>query len=249
METVQSERDSYLDQLAAFESLRDVAEDAPERLLEQILYYSSSAANDHDRRLYAFLMIGHFRYADTTIVRAVMPYIYTNHLELNGVVRDLLTGIEKWVKSTPANYACYEPVIRGSKDDPPTNLVRYMYERSPGSAVLSMMYVYLQDRDARKPILWAEHVVSDVLWKHRHRFLDKNEVPEEAAAELEKLSKHEAWWARLYVAEIFRRHPQFRRPEVVERLAADEHPLVRRAMGFANPQPDGASDTQNRPQD
>ena len=44
------------------------------------------------------------------------------------------------------------------------------------------------------------------------------------------MSRHGTWWVRLYVAEILRQYAQFRTPELIERLKADEHELVRRAI-------------------
>jgi hypothetical protein len=82
-------------------------------------------------------------------------------------------------------------------------------------------------------------VVSNTIWKHEHGFLDKSKVEPEAMVQLDKLSKDDEWWVRLYGGEILRRHPAFRTPELLARLAADKHPLVQEAVTFtkdkANP--------------
>jgi hypothetical protein len=60
---------------------------------------------------------------------------------------------------------------------------------------------------------------------------------QEAAFQLEKLSKSDEWWVRMYVAAIIRQHPAFRCPEIVARLEKDSHPLVRETMGYTQLQP------------
>ncbi len=111
-----------------------------------------------------------------------------------------------------------------------------MYARHPGKALLAMQQVYVQaDRRRTRELLWAEHVVADVVWKHQNGFLEKTKVEPEAATQLEKLSQDQTWWVRLYVAEILRQHPAFRTPALVDRLKDDPHELVRNAMRFTRP--------------
>jgi hypothetical protein len=88
----------------------------------------------------------------------------------------------------------------------------------------------LRQPDELKAILWAEHVVSDVLWMQQYGFLSPDEVEPAATRELVKLSGHKEWWVRLYVAGIIRQHPSFRQPELIDRLQRDEHPWIREVI-------------------
>jgi hypothetical protein len=118
----------------------------------------------------------------------------------------------------------------------PDGLVAYMYDRSPGEAMLGYMRYYNIERSnpERQNLLLAEREVGNTLWKHQFLLLEHHKVEPSAMVESEKLSRHKEWWVRLYVAEIMRQHKGFRQPETIERLKKDKHPLVRETIaGFA----------------
>ena len=83
------------------------------------------------------------------------------------------------------------------------------------------------ERRGRRAILWAEHVIADVLWKQQHGFLEQHRVEPAAAHELSLLVTHDRWWARLYAARVMVTSPGFREWEAIERLANDGNALVR----------------------
>ena len=111
-----------------------------------------------------------------------------------------------------------------------------MYESDPGAALLFLARAHSSAPDVLKPILWAEHVVADSVWRQEHGFLGADQVDPDALKELQKLSKHEYWWSRLYVAQMMRKHPAFRRRETIVALKQDKHPLVRRVATFITSQ-------------
>ena len=80
-----------------------------------------------------------------------------------------------------------------------------------------------------KPILWTEHVVSDMLWRQQYGFLPPDASDPAALGELAALARHDAWWVRLYVAEIMRRHAALRQADLVDRLARDADAQVRQS--------------------
>lgn len=115
-------------------------------------------------------------------------------------------------------------------------LVRYMYETDPGMALLAVMRAHQVREPAQiKRILWAEHLVSEVLWKQKFGFLKPSEVDAAAVEQLTSLSTHEAWWARLYVAEVMRQQPAFRGAELLTVLAGDSNEAVRESAAQALP--------------
>ena len=114
---------------------------------------------------------------------------------------------------------------------PPKSLIIFMYGLAPGQSLLRCQMMYGQRKiGSRKTLLWAEHVVSNTIWKWRYGFLDKDTVDSEAMAELERLSQFKQWWARLYVASIMRYYPTFRNQEIIDRLAKDENEMVKRVI-------------------
>ena len=166
------------------------------------------------------------------IAAALIPYLETADPKLRRAVEDVLGSLDFSLLELSVQRKIHK------REELPPGLVRYMYLANAGRSMLAIAHAFSSPdhREKTRPLLWAEHVISDTLWKHEHGFLPKGKVEPEAMAELEKLSKDDAWWVRLYVAAIMRQHPAFRRPEIVARLEKDRHPLVREAMGFIQQQ-------------
>ena len=221
------------DKFAAMESLRPLVEEDPQTLIRQLLYFQHAHAGESDvdleKRMLAQSIIHQLSIPPTEIAKAVIPYAFTENRHLQGEVQRLLTRVEGVPRHRTPDFSYYQSLLTANRKDPSQDLVRYMYERSPGQAVLTLEAVYRQPNGPDKLVLWAEHVVSDVIWKQQHSFLEEDQVEPQAVEQLEKLSSHEAWWARLYVAEILRQHPEFRTATIVKRLNEDDHPLVRQA--------------------
>lgn len=85
-----------------------------------------------------------------------------------------------------------------------------------------------QARAKRDEIVLAEHIVNDAIWLDENGFAARfQQALPVANAELAKLAKHDRWWARRYVAEIMRRHREFRQAEIVRQLSEDADAKVR----------------------
>jgi hypothetical protein len=225
VEPTQSRAEMY----AQLEELKRLAAKSPEHFLEQLLYYYSNQQNDRQRRFRAFLLVGHLRLPKTVIAEVASRYAYAEDEDLSAEARRLLHIAEEGWRGEPGRY--YEPVIRARKDDSALGLIRFMFETSPERAIRVMLRVEEDDRTDLRSVRWGEHVVSDYLWKRRHRFDQAaDETLASAVKELDAMSRHGTWWVRLYVAQILRQYAQLRTPELIERLKADEHELVRRAI-------------------
>jgi len=191
-----------------------------------------------------------------TVAEALVPYLETPDAAVAGEIREWLKGLECGKGRDAPEYLfwLYKPIIHRALargDDPPHALLRYLFDRQPGAALLLMLRETMehapvpggQERAAgeqmRTSILWSDHVIWDTIWKHEYGFLDKDKVEPEAARELERLARHKEWWVRLYAAEIMRQHPAFRREVLVRRLAKDKHPLVREVAEKIQAQKDG----------
>ena len=218
----------------AFEKLRPLAEDRPVEFTRQALFYHNqhlgADGENMGKRLAAMQLIGNFRTPDTALVQAVVPYLETDHSELAVEVNRLLRHVERSSRHEIPDYSAHQSLVQGAKEQPPLRLIKYMYDRSPGVAVLALLDVYGSRQEPFREVLWAEHVVSDNLWKQQKRFLGEKETLPEALAEVAKMAAHEEWWARLYAAEIVAQHPEFGTPEMIEAFKNDDHELVREAM-------------------
>ncbi|HRK31615.1 MAG TPA: hypothetical protein PLD59_11095 [Tepidisphaeraceae bacterium] len=71
----------------------------------------------------------------------------------------------------------------------------------------------------------GERIIDDAHWRLERTY----DCPVHVAAavrELDRFSRSPHWWARLYTAEMLRRHESFRRKDIVERLRKDENKMV-----------------------
>jgi hypothetical protein len=130
------------------------------------------------------------------------------------------------------------PFLHDKEAAPPRGLIRFLFAdpslglfTDPGMGLRSMIAQYLRNAtEDRKPILWGEHVIADTIWRHQNGFLEKNRVDPAAAEQADKLSRHDRWWVRLYVAAVLRDHPAFRTKVLVDRLARDPNDLVKQTV-------------------
>ncbi len=229
----EAERGAALDQLAG------LADTDHEMLVRQLVFFSKSASNEKET-MASGAVIARLGISDLTIARALVPLLDTTDESLAKSVRNILGGVEGRAAGRRPDFSIYREMIADklrAHGEPPAGLVRYMYESDPGEALLAMMRAnQLRKPEEIRPILWAEHVVSDVLWKQRFGFLAPDAVEPAAIDELSRLSDHQAWWVRLYVAEILRQHPAFRTPQMIARLSGDPDPFVREASAGLNDQ-------------
>ena len=228
------------DQLYAVGTLSDAAKD-DERFFKQVLWFYDRLSREGraDDGIYLTMMLSILDVSRTTRAKVMVPYLDVEEKTLSVIVREFLRGVDSTGSPGVVDFSYYRFALGR---DPSFPVVRYMYERDCGAALLELARSSLSGPgvDTRKQyrsIIWAEHAVSDVLWKQKSGFLEKTRVEPGAVVELHKLSKYDEWWVRLYVAEILRQHPAFRTPELVARLAADKHPLVREAMDFTKERP------------
>ncbi|MHB8862362.1 MAG: HEAT repeat domain-containing protein [Pirellulaceae bacterium] len=228
------------------QALVEMAGSDSQKLIEQLLYYSAygtDPAGKHDLKegmaLAGFsdlLKISH-----SQIATALWPYLGTTDAQLRQKLRDVFDGF---------SFTFFQDFLQSrlrTGQDLPLELIQYMYQRNPAEALLTMARTWAVQQSAEesskrwRPLIWAEHVVSDTLWKQEHQFLEKTRVEPEAATQIEKLVGDPDWWVRLYAAEILRQHPGFRSAELLERLAQDDNRLVRETARASQPRPHAAS--------
>jgi hypothetical protein len=203
------------------------------RLIQQAaLYFSQRSAPGKFKALMDDL--GGDDYPNYGIMSALLPYLETKDQRLRGfILTEVLDGdgqneaFERDerdpVVSAMLRYIAFD--VKMPKREMPWRVVQIMYWKAPSAAVGGFM----KSREESRDVQWARHVVQDVLWKKGRGFLKPGEM-KGAIAELDKLSKSDDWAVKLYVAEMLRRHEEFREKEIVERLRKDEHPLVAKAL-------------------
>lgn len=190
-------------------------------------------------------------------IRVLAPYLEADNRALRDSVglwfnfHDAAgTGGEGALPIQPVNYADYLEYVESKvihKEDVPAPFTKYIFEHSPGRALLVFAYANSQGdltsprlpdigaaleakKAQRREIELAEHIISNALWLKKNGFNDQfQQATPEAIQQLTKLGQRQEWWSRLYVAHIMREHPELRRGDVWESLRKDSEELVRNA--------------------
>jgi len=200
--------------------------DAYDRLVPQLIYwivYAEITGGDVAEAMLPAFIITELGIGDQHIANALEPYIDTGHSRVDHEIRQMIGDIDN-----------YEVIFKGRihrDKELPRALIQHLYKRDAGRAVLTIQKAYgMNDAGQWRPVFWAEHQVSDVLWKWGYRFLDRDTVEPEADKALRELASHKDWWARLYVAEVMKQYPPFRSTELIEILRNDDDETVRTAI-------------------
>jgi hypothetical protein len=154
---------------------------------------------------------------------ALEPYMDTGNARVDHQVRGAIGAAE--------NYrVVFEKRFRRG-DELPRETIEYLYATAPSETMLTIQEAHGRtDPRQWRPVLWAEHQVSDVRWKWGYGFLDRDKVEPEAMEALHTLAVHPDWWARLYVAQVMKQHRPFRSESLIEMLCADADESVQAVM-------------------
>jgi hypothetical protein len=139
------------------------------------------------------------------IINAVAPYLDTDNPQLKKELYHTLMWVDQ-MQGAEKDFNQYEVYLKDKKNSPPAALVKYMFDRDPKVAVLSMSRIYGDKA--------TEGQLADQL----------KDTPKTILQSL--VDRHE-WWAHLYVATMMEKEPYLRTPELMKKLEADTDPLVR----------------------
>ncbi len=217
--------------MAAIGQLKGEADNEPKKLVEQLTYFNAGRLSDIYASFVPGVVTQHLDVDKGAIAEAAVPYVYVSHAGVRAVANGFLTDIERR-GIAPLDFTYYRHILSArlrEGKEVPVNVVRRMYERDPAEAFDSLLVVYSSE-PARRELVWAKHVVDEMLWRKLHRYLKPGEVPPEVLPQLDKLAKDGGWWVRLYVAEITRRNPELQDASIMERLRKDSTQIVRLGM-------------------
>lgn len=221
---------------AAIDQVINIGRASPEQFVRQVVYFGSRAVGTR-AAMVGGVILRRMDLPDETIARALVPCLEFDDDAVVKLVRSTLGGLEKRSPGRRPDFSVYRGIIEDhvrARVPLPDGLIRYLYDADAGMAMLILMRAHqLRKPEEIKPILWVEHLVSDVVWKQQHGFLKSREVEPAAAAELAGLLRHPAWWARLYVAEVMRQYASFRDTAFLSALSEDSNRLVRESARAA----------------
>jgi hypothetical protein len=213
-------------------------------IVKQIAVYAASPGEGQP--LLALGLLETLEIPPSVVIRGLAPYLDAENKNLRSFVRDWFQGHDNAgptsSQKAPVNYQDYFAYVRvrtNAKQEIPAPFVDYVFERSPGEALLifnkadRLRGVSARLQGANLPqedVALAERVVSNAIWFKQHRYNERFQAAlPDAKSELLKLGSHEQWWARRYVAEIMRRHPELRQDDVLQKLRQDSDDSVSKA--------------------
>ncbi len=218
---------------AAFERLMSINGGDSRRLVAQLVWRLAKERQDEGVSALAGRVFKQWDNARIGIVGALLPLLDDVDAEIRRAAGSLLRGLEDRSALRPPDYSSYHSFLEAdfrAGREPQASLIMHMFESDPGVALLTLMRAsQMRNPVEMKPILWAEHVVADLMWRRQFGFVEAKAVDPAVVRELDKLSQHTAWWARLYVAEIIRKNPELGTKSIRDRLVADSHELVRKS--------------------
>lgn len=218
--------------------INEASRKQPVELVRQLIWYHAHSSGDVAEGMVLAVVVHYGKVSKVHMVEAIAPLLDTSR---DARLEDACIEVAGMIEGTGAagpDYSYYQNYLdvrmRGNQriDD---GLVGHMFRRSAGQALQTFTMVWYKEPEARKPLLWARHVVDDALWKRQNGFVPPKESDTAVTQELEKMAGREEWWARLYAAEIMRQHPEFGTDELVKRLSDDPHPLVQKTAKTIRP--------------
>lgn len=217
-----------------------------ERLVPQLLFYSTQfEPGDPDARIKRFaafhLLVNRLDIPVHTVMNALVPYLDSSDKVVRATVGELLISYENPSHNRPPDFSNFGGILESSfrqTGEPPTGLVRHMYEAHAPAALLSLIPSQPTENRDRDPkgelaMLLAEHTVSDVLWRFEHKFMDDAQARAAASEHLKLLAGSKRWWVRCYPAYMMKVHPVLRIEDIVQLLRKDTHKAVADVVQFA----------------
>lgn len=179
-------------------------------LVQQVMLYLRFKANTEERGYGAVVILNKLDVDKTTKIKAAMPQLDATDAQLQKIASDVLRSADKDNSHADGtDFSLYDGILRETPITPPAALVRYMYDRNPQAAVVTVARIFGQNVPETEVAAKAKGGVKESV----DYFAGRSE-----------------WWAHLYVAAMMEKEPYLRTPELVKKLEQDDNPLVREKL-------------------
>lgn len=209
----------------AFDSLLADAGPRHERLVRQLYLFSETSASTREGMLFG-VVLERFSIPPTHVIAALVPLLEGAEAQRRAGIGGVLSQFEDRSIDRGANFDAYRPFLSGAA---PSGLTRYLFETDPDAALSAL--VRTNGANQTRDLLWAQHELADLRWQLNFGYLSRADLPGSAApehlAQLEFLSRHELWWARLAAVQLVLDEPGLRSAVPLDALAQDAHPVVK----------------------
>lgn len=186
-----------------FEELRRMAGQDKDLVL-QLLYFDAHARTERDRWL-SMAVVKYLAISNETFAEVGLSLLDAEDEATRKQAFGCLTRADRTSKGE-IDFSRYEGILREKKQHPQQGLIRYMYNRNPQAAVVTVARVYSQDVPELEVVAKAKSGVKE---------------------SVDYFAGRAEWWAHLYVAAMMEKEPYLRTPELVKKLEQDTDPLVR----------------------
>lgn len=139
------------------------------------------------------------------VLTNIVPYVGSDDPLIAEQAQWLLKKMD-YAGANKVDFSAYEQLMKNRPEKPEPALIKYMYQKNPQAAVLSMSRVY-GDKTAEADLT--------------------NQLKGDPKAVIQTMAGRSEWWAHLYVATMIEKEPYLRTPELVKKLEQDPDPLVR----------------------
>jgi len=222
---------------AELDSLQSLAGPDYGHLVPQLFLFSRQAKSTRNGMAFG-VIVGSLRISDGSVLRALTPLLEVPGEQLQADLAGYLSEFEGATASRRPSFEHYRDFLRPATavgKELPMGLVRYLFKRDPGQALLLLMSVERASSEHRRQFLWAEHRIADALWQEQHGFREKGTRAGDASAELNRMALHSAWYARYFAVECLSQFPHLGERAWLEKLGQDKDARVstaaRRAFG------------------
>lgn len=179
-------------------------------LIQQLVMYRRFKVDSEWRGYGAWGITANLAAPKPNQIRALLPLLADRDTEIQKLTADTLKNLDKSKGNAQAvDFSQYESILREDYTNPPLALVRYLYERKPEAAVLTLARVY-SDSVPTAEIALKSQARSTNSVKH---FVDRPE-----------------WWAHLFAIAVLKETPALRTDEFLTQLARDSFPLVQEGL-------------------
>jgi hypothetical protein len=127
----------------AFRELQNLKNLAPDQgeLVKQIAIFAATDSDEEQQPLVAVVILGWLQLPPKITIRTLAPYLDTKNAQLHSFLYDIFRGLDNADSAEwgAVNYKEYLDYVRASVnrgEEIPAPFIKYIYERSPGRALL-----------------------------------------------------------------------------------------------------------------
>jgi len=143
------------------------------------------------------------------------------------------------------DYRLYRRYTRAHPVEEAAPLVEYMLRTNPLLAMDALLEIYPDQLPDAAAVFDDHWTVKKADWMYEHG-MRRGEAPRETTDALNRLSRHDVWWVRLYALSAMTERGPFRLPHRVRDLRDDPNDAVNRAANAISPPEDRGDGARTR---